>query len=123
MVLTDKTKKVILKRLHRSAINKIAAILIISVIFGFVVMLILRFISDIDMSANILVFALMMFLFQIDDFLIAICRLIECRELKKAETKYDIVKASQIKPSPWPFHLGSRMLNHKRAFYEYEGKR
>lgn len=126
MVLTDKTKKVILKRLQRSAINKISAILIISVIFGFVVMLILRFISDIDMSANMMVFgmfALMMFLFQIDDFLIAICRLVECRELKKAETKYDIVKASQIKPSPWPFHLGSRMLNHKRAFYEYEGKR
>lgn len=32
MVLTDKTKKVILKRMQRSAINKIAAILIISVI-------------------------------------------------------------------------------------------
>lgn len=89
-------------------------------------MVILAFISDIDIGANVIVsgfFALMMFIFQIDDFLIAICMSVECSELKKAEIKYDIVKSDQIKPSPWPFHLGSRMLNHKKVVYEYEGKR
>ncbi len=126
MTLTDKAKQVILKRLQRTAITKIAEILAISVITGLAVMLILWFTSDLDIRANIMAFgwfATVMFLFQIDDFLIAICRLAECRELKRTKIKYDIVKASQTKPSPWPFHLGSRMLNHKRAVYEYEGKR
>lgn len=98
MILTDKSKKVILKRLQRSAIHKIATILAISVIFGLVIILVVM-LSYTDMRTNMIVFgwfALIMFLFQIDDFLIAICRLVECRELKKAEIKYDIVKAGQI---------------------------
>lgn len=127
MVLEDQKKRIILKRLQRSAIKKIFAILAISFAFGLVVLLILTFTSDdMDMRAYMTFFggfSFFMFLLHIDDFLIAICMLVECGELKKAEIEYSIVKASEIKPSPWPFHLGSRLLNHKKAVYEYKGKR
>lgn len=125
MVLEDEKKKIILKRLQKSAIKKLFVILAISLFVGFFVMVVVGFSHDVNTHAKMMAFGyftLVMLLFQIDDFLIAICRLAECRELKKAEIKYDIVKASQIKPSPWPFHLGSRMLN-QRAVYEYEGNR
>lgn len=125
MDLEDEKKKIILKRLQRLAIKKFFAILVISFFLGFFVMLVLSFFGNSDTYTKIMafgMFALLMFLFQIDDFLIAICMLVECLALKKVETKYYIVKASQIKPSPWPLHLGSRLLNHKKVVYEYEGK-
>ncbi len=126
MVLEDEKKKIILKRLKKMANKKFLAILVTSVFWGFVVMILLSFLGDSDTNTIMMafgMFTLLMFLFQLDDFLIAICTLVECLALKKAETKYYIAKASQINPSPWLFHLGSRLLNHKKAVYEYEGKR
>ena len=126
MVLEDEKKEIILKRLRKSAIKKLLEILVLSLSVGLCVMLIMSIFGDADMYAKLMslgIFTLLILVLQIDDFLIAICRVVECRELKKAEIKCDIVKAGQIKHSPWPFHLGSRILNHKRADYEYEGER
>ncbi|MCM1288716.1 MAG: hypothetical protein NC240_10435 [Clostridium sp.] len=126
MILEEEKKKVILKRLQKSAIKKLFAILIISLIFGIFVMLVLSFSGDADTRTKMMalgIFAFMMFLFQLDDFLIAVCMLVECLTLKKSEITYHIVKATQISPSPWPLHLGRRLLNHKKAVYEYEGKK
>lgn len=125
MILEEEKKKIILKRLQKSAIKKLFAILIISLVFGSFVMLVLSFSGDANMHTKMTVlgiFAFMMFLFQLDDFLIAVCMLVECLALKKLEIKYYIAKAGKIKPSPWPLHLGRRMLNHKKVVYEYEGK-
>ena len=41
----------------------------------------------------------------------------------KFAVEYSVVTASKLGPSPWPFHLGRRMLNHKKAIYEYKGKK
>ena len=127
MFLEDDKKRIILKRLQISAIKKILAILAISFAFGLVAMLILTFISnDMDMRAYMMFFAgfsLFVFVLHIDDFMIAICMLVECMELNKADIEYSVVTASKIGPSPWPFHLGRRMLNHKKAIYEYKGKK
>lgn len=125
MILEEEKNKIILKRLRQSAIKKLFAILIISLVFGTFVMLVLSFSGDANMHTKMMafgIFALMMFLFQLDDFLIAVCTLVECLALKKLEIKYYIAKASKIKPSPWPLHLGRRMLNHKKVVYEYGGK-
>lgn len=125
MILEDEKKKIILKRLQKSAMKKFFTILLISSIFGIIIMLVISLSRDVNTHAKMTAFgyfAFLMFLFQLDDFLIAVCMLVECLALKKAETKYYIVKASQIKPSPWPLHLGSRMFNHKLVVYEYEGK-
>ncbi|MCM1494548.1 MAG: hypothetical protein NC089_01955 [Bacteroides sp.] len=125
MVLEDEKKKMILKRLRQSAMKKLLAILVISSCSGIFVVLIMSFSDDLSPYAKMMafgIFALLMLLFQLDDFSIAACMLVECLILKKPEVKYDIVNASQIKPSPWPLHLGSRLLNRKMAVYEYEGK-
>lgn len=124
MILEDEKRKMILKRLRNSAMKKFFTILLISSIFGIIIMLVIGLSDDVNTDAKITAFgyfAFLMFLFQLDDFLIAVCMLVECLALKK-QTKYYIVKASQIKPSPWPLHLGSRMFNHKLVVYEYEGK-
>ena len=125
MILEDEKKKIILKRLQKSAMKKFFAILVITLIFGISIMLVIGLSDDVNTQAKMTAFgyfAFLMFLFQLDDFLIAICVLVECLALKKAKTEYYIVKASQIKPSPWPLHLGSRMFNQKLVVYEYEGK-
>lgn len=126
MVLEDEKKKIILKRLQKSAVKKFFIILLISFGFGIAVMLIIGLTDGMDTDAKMTAFgyfAFLMFLFQLDDFLVAVCMLVECLALKKPEIKYCIVQASQIKASPWPLHLGSRMFNQKVVVYEYEGKR
>lgn len=126
MNLEDEKKKIILARLQKSAIKKFFAILLISLFLGIFVVLVMSFSDDVNTSAKMTafgIFAFIMFLLQLDDFLIAVCTLVECSALKKPEIKYYIAQASQIKPSLWPLHLGRRMFNHKRAVYEYEGKK
>lgn len=127
MILEDDKKRIILKRLKITAIKKILVILATSFAFGLIAMLIITFTSDdMDMRAYMMIFvgfSLFMFILHIDDFMIAICMLFECMELKKADTEYFVVTASEIRPSPWPFHLGSRFLNRKKAIYEYEEKK
>lgn len=126
MVLDEEKKQIILKRLRKSALKKLLVILISSFIIGIVVMILLCVLGDADMRTLLITFeamALLMLLLQLDDFLIAVCMLLECGMLKGTSVKYDIVKADKIGPSIWPFHLGSRMLNHKQAVYEYEGKK
>lgn len=126
MVLEDGKKKMILKRMQKFAMKKIFIILLISLIVGISVMLVMSLSDDIDTHAKLTgfgIFAFLMFLFQLDDFLVAVCMLVRCAALKKPEVKYCIAQASQIKSSPWPLHLGSRMFNRKIVVYEYEGKR
>lgn len=97
MVLEDEKKKMILKRFRQSAMKKLLAILVISSCFGMFVVLIMSFSDDLKPYAKMMafgIFALLMVLFQLDDFLIAVCMLVECLILKKPEVKYDIVNAS-----------------------------
>ncbi len=115
----------ILKRLRKSAMKKFFTILLISFIFGVLIMLVISLSGDVNTHAKMTAFGyftFLMFLFQLDGFLIAVCMLFECLTLNKAEIKYYIVNASKIKPSPWPLHLGSRMFHQKLVVYEYEGK-
>lgn len=127
MILEDEKKKVILKRLRKSAMKKFFAILAISFAFGIFVAFVMSLTDDANDMHEMLIgfgiFAFLMFLFQLDDFLVAVCMLVRCAALKKPEIKYYVAQANQIKPSPWPLHLGSRMFNRKIVVYEYEGKR
>lgn len=126
MNLEEEKKKIILKKLRKSAIKKLFLILIMSLAFGTFIILVMSFTeNDINMYAKKVafeIFTVMMFLFQLDDFLIAVCILAECLTLKKAEIKYYIANARQLKPTPWPLHLGRRMFNLKMVVYEYKGK-
>lgn len=98
----------------------------IALSFGICVMLVVSFDRQADTHAKVTVFGyftLLMLLLQSDDFLIAVCMLVECLTIKRAEIKYYIVTSSQIKHSPWPLHLGSRKFHYKMEVYEYEGKK
>lgn len=82
--------------------KKLFAILAISLSFGIFVMIIINLEGKVDTHAKVTAlgyFTFLMLLFQLDDFLIAVCMLVECLAIKKAEIKYQIVTASQIKPS------------------------
>lgn len=77
----------------------------------------MTFFGDADTSAKLMalrIFILLILIFMIDDFLIAVCLLVECVTLKKSDVKYHIANATKIKPSPWPLNLGNRLLNHKK---------
>ncbi len=97
--------------------------LLISLSVGISIMLLLVFLLGVmPTDLNIFIvgyWTLFTFLVRLDDFLIVVRVLVECLELEKAETKYYIVKASDIKLSPW---LLSGKYGHKWVFYEYEGK-
>lgn len=97
--------------------------LLISLSVGICIMLFLIFLLG-NMPIHLIMYivgylALLTFLVRLDDFLIVVRVLVECLELEKAETKYYIVKASDIKLSPW---LLSGKYGYKWVFYEYEGK-
>lgn len=102
MILEDKKKENYIKKIAEICNEKVFTILLISSIFGIIIMLVIGLSDDVNTDAKMTAFgyfAFLMFLFQLDDFLIAVCMLVECLALKK-QTKYYIVKASQIKPSP-----------------------
>lgn len=101
--------------------KKFFAILAISFAFGVFVALVISLTDDANnMHEKLLgfgIFAFLMFLFQLDDFLVAVCMLVRCAELNKPEIKDYVAQASQ-KAFPWPLHLGSRMFNRKIVVYE-----
>ncbi|MDE6530614.1 MAG: hypothetical protein K2K96_07550 [Lachnospiraceae bacterium] len=120
MILEDEKKKIILKRLRKSAMEIFFIILLISLSGGIFIMFVLGFLADIGLSGGVFageLVAIVIFLGRLDDILIVVCVLVECLKLEKSETRYYIVKASDIKPSPW---LLSK--SYKTVVYEYEGK-
>lgn len=126
MLLENEKKEIILKRIRQSALKNFLKVLLLALSVGLCVFLIMTFFGDADTSAKLMalrIFTLLILIFMIDDFLIAVCLLAECVTLKKSDVKYHIANATKIKPSPWPLNLGNGPLNHKKIVYEYEGKK
>lgn len=126
VLLENDKKEIILKRIRKMACKNLLKVLLLALSVGACVFLIMTFFGDADIHAKLMslgIFTLLMLIFMIDDFLIAVCLLFECATLKKTDLKYHIANAAKIKPSPWPLHPGSRLLNHKKIEYDFEGKK
>lgn len=126
LLLENDKKEIILKRIRNLACKNLFKVLLLSLSVGVCVFLIMTLFGDADIHAKLMslgIFTLLMLIFMIDDFLIAVCLLFECATLKKSDLNYHIANATKIKPSPWPLHPGSRLLNHKKIEYDFEEKK
>lgn len=93
MILEDEKKKIILKRLRKSAMEIFFTMLLISLSSGIFIMFVLGFLADIGLSGGVFageLVAIVIFLGRLDDILIVVCVLVECLKLEKSETKNTI---------------------------------
>ena len=80
-MLLENKKEIILKRIRQFALKNFLKVLLLALSVGLCVFLIMTFFGDADTSAKLMalrIFTLLILIFMIDDFLIAVCLLAEC---------------------------------------------
>lgn len=127
MILRDEKKAIIIKRLKKESLKDLIIDLSITIFtpLFIVIMFSLEPKTDIDILMILFICFLALFvLLQLDELMIAVSGLSECRKIRKTETKCYIVMPAKITVSFWPFHLGRRpSSNPKRVVYMFEGKK